>query len=345
MLNYTKWQETAEEFVAQIADCSKLKNSSILVSGATGMIGSAVMDILIYLNESKDYQMNLYAAVRNIEKCQERFSTFYQKEYFHIVSYDAGKPIDFDFTVDYVIQAASNADPAAISTQPAETLISNVYGVWQILEYVRKKEIKRMLFVSTGEIYGKNTIGEKYKENDYGAIDILNYRAAYPVGKRAAENLCASYVKEYNIDIVIARLSHAYGPTIAENDSRASAQFTHKALKKENIVMKSAGQQLRSYCYVYDSATAMLTVLLKGITNSAYNVANTNSVLSIKEIACLFAKESGTEVIFEIPSDAEKAGYNLMDMSVLDATALEKLGWNAVVDAKRGVAMTLDLMK
>lgn len=345
MLKYEKWVVTAEEFVTRIIDASRLKKCSIMVTGATGLIGSAVLDILIYLNENKGYEMNLYAAVRMPENARKRFGPFYQKPYFHIVSYDANQPVDFDFSVDYIIQAASNADPAAIQEYPVETLMSNVYGVRQMLEYSRKKQIRRMLFVSSSEVYGTNTTGELFKETDYGAVDILNPRASYPMGKRAAETLCVSYAEEYDLDTVIVRPGHIYGPTITERDSRASAQFTRKALAGENIVMKSEGRQLRSYCYVYDCATAILTVLLNGHAGSAYNISNKDSVISIRDIASLFAEKGNTQLIFEIPTDKERAGYNLMDMSALNAGALEQLGWRAVADAPRGVEMTLQLME
>ncbi len=345
MLKYEKWAVTAEDFISRIVSASRLKECSVMVTGATGLIGSAVLDILIYLNENKNYEMNLYVAVRTPDNAKKRFKPFYRKPYFHIIYYDANQPVNYEFPVDYIIQAASNADPAAIQEFPVETLMSNVYGVRQILEYSRKNQIRRVLFISSSEVYGVNTTGTPFKETDYGAVDILNPRASYPMGKRAAETLCVSYAEEYDLDTVIVRPGHIYGPTITEKDSRASAQFTRKALAGENIVMKSEGLQLRSYCYAYDCASAILTVLLNGNSGTAYNISNKDSIISIRDIATLFAEKGNTQLIFEVPTDKERAGYNLMDMSALDASALEQLGWQAVADAPKGVEMTLELME
>lgn len=335
----------AEKFISRICRCPELQNKHILITGASGMIGSAVMELLIYLNEKKEFRMQLYAAGRNEKAVLDRFGAYFEKDYFHFISYDANEEITFDLELDYIIQAASNADPKSIFRYPAETLMSNVYGTKQVLEYARRKDVSRVLFVSSSEVYGTNHTGRPFREGDYGVVDILNPRASYPVGKRAAENLCASYAKEYGADVVIVRPGHIYGPTITNNDSRASAQFTRTALKGGDIVLKSEGQQLRSYCYVYDCATAILTVLLSGKTAAAYNISNKQSIISIREIAELFAEGGNGKLVFDIPAEDEKAGYNLMDMSALDSTALEDLGWRAVVNAEEGVKMTLALMK
>lgn len=345
MIHFSSWASDAEQFISQICGCSELKSKRILVTGVSGMIGSAVMDLLIYLNEYKGFDMHLYAAARRESSVHDRFQEFCQRDYFHFVPYDANCEITFDLSLDYMIQAASNADPKAIFQYPVETLMSNVYGMEQMLEYSRRKDVTRILFVSSSEVYGTNHTGKPFRENDYGVVDVLNPRASYPVGKRAAENLCASYVKEYGMDVVIVRPGHIYGPTITDKDSRASAQFTRKALRGEDIVLKSEGKQLRSYCYVYDCATAILTVLLAGVVGTAYNISNKQSIISIRDIAELFAENGKCKLVFDIPTDDEKAGYNLMDMSALDSSALEELGWQAVVSAEEGVRRTLELME
>ena len=345
MFQYEKWEENANKYITQIVGVEQLKNSRILVTGSTGLIGSAILDILIYLNERCNFQIAIYAAARHETSVFHRFPQFIDKEYFHFISYDASAQISFDFEVDYIIQGASNADPMAISSHPSETLISNVYGMQQVLNYARKIPVKGILYISSSEVYGSNLTGKPFRECDYGAVDILNPRASYPMGKRAAETLCSCYAAEYGMHITMVRPGHIYGPTITSQDSRATAQFTRKALAKEDIVMKSAGEQLRSYCYVYDCVSAILTVLIVGKSGNAYNISNKDSIVSIRRMAELFAEKGGVSIRFEVPDNSEKASYNLMDMSALDASSLEALGWCALENDETGVDLTLELFE
>ena len=322
-----------------------LDDKSILITGGTGSFGKAftkyVLDnynpkkIIIYSrDEFKQFIM------------QNEFKQYAGKLRFFIGDVRDQERLRRAFEgVDYVIHAASNADPAAISKEPVETLMSNVFGLDQILQYAKRSSVKKTLFVSSSEIYGTNSTSKPFLEDDYGNIDLLNPRAAYPMGKRASETLCASYANEYDLNIVIARPGHIYGPTITDTDSRASAQFTRNALNHQDIIMKSAGTQLRSYCYVYDCASALLTILLNGQPTCAYNISNRHSILSISDIAKLFAKAGNVALTFENASKKEQKSYNLMSMSALDATRLENLGWHAIMDGKDGVKETLRLLK
>ena len=161
-------------------------------------------------------------------------------------------------------------------------------------------------------------------------MDILNPRACYPSSKRAAETMCATYQEEYGVDFVVVRPGHIYGPTITESDSRASAQFTRLAVKGKDIVMKSAGTQLRSYTYTLDCASAIIAVLTCGGMGEAYNISNSNSIVTIREFAECMTEISGVKLIFEQSSNKEKRSYNLMDNSSLNSEKLESLGWRRV---------------
>ena len=180
--------------------------------------------------------------------------------------------------------------------------------------------------------------------NSYGFVDILNPRACYPSSKRAAETLCAAYKKEYGVDVVIIRPGHVYGPTMTDTDNRASSQFPRDVKAGKNIIMKSAGTQLRSYCYVLDCATAILTVLLNGESGEAYNVSNKNSVVTIREMAEAFAEVGGKKLIFEEATKAESASFNLMQNSSLTSEKIEALGWSAQFDMLSGARRTLNSM-
>ena len=140
------------------------------------------------------------------------------------------------------------------------------------------------------------------------------------------------------------RPGHVYGPTATATDTRASSQFPRDVLAGQDIVMKSPGTQLRSYCYVLDCVSAVVTVLLHGRRGGAYNISNPNSVVTIRQMAQAFADAAGRKIVFDNPSDAEAKSYNLMDNSALDSSALQALGWQGLFDLPAGVAATLDAM-
>jgi nucleoside-diphosphate-sugar epimerase len=318
-----------------------LFGKKILITGATGMVCSAVVEILELLNKKHDAGISLYLAGRSEDRLKRRFGNEVDYKY---VPFDALKSCMPDVGVDYIIHGASNSNPAAYGSEPVETLLANVIGTDSMLKLAQKNDA-RMLYISSSEIYGGKEGNQPYSEGDYGFVDVLNPRACYPSGKRAAETLCLCYGKEYGVDTVIVRPGHIYGPSITESDTRASAQFTRDVLAGRNICMKSAGSQLRSYCYTLDCASAILSVLISGTTGEAYNISNKQSVVSIRTFAEVLAKTAGKEIEFDNPTDAEMKSYNMMSNSSLDSTKLEALGWSACFDIERGIRRMLEAMR
>lgn len=322
-----------------------LRNSSILITGATGLICSSVVDILLKSNEINKTNIHIYAAGRNEPKMRERFAEYLHNDKFHYVRYDATKDNKLDIDVDYVIHGASNAYPSIIAMHPVETMLSNFMGIQQLLELARTKSIKRVLYISSSEIYGLKTTKEPFKEDEYGYIDILNSRNSYSSAKRASETLCISYTKEFELDTVIVRPGHIYGPTASKDDNRVSSMFAYNVVEGKNIILKSAATQVRSYCYIMDCATAILTVLLKGSKGEAYNISNRDSMISIKHLSELFAKYGNVTIKYENPNYIEKVGFNPMTDSSLSSLKLEELGWRGKFDAELGVMRTLQVLK
>lgn len=324
----------------------KLDGKSVLITGATGLICSCVTDILLFRNKLGS-NIKLILAGRSREKTADRFMPFEEGKDYEFAYFDAVSGISpgTKNKVDYIIHGASNAHPAAYSEQPVETMLANLLGTNALLKMAADNNVERFLYISSSEVYGKKEGNEPYSETDYGYVDILNPRACYPSSKRSAETLCAAYSSEYGVDYVTVRPGHIYGPTMTESDSRASAQFARNAVNGEDIVMKSAGTQLRSYCYVTDCATAILTVLLKGKCGEAYNISNPKSVVTIRQFAEVAAKAGNVKLVIQEPSDKEKKGYNLMDNSSLTSDKLETLGWKGMASLADGVERTVESFK
>ena len=185
-------------------------------------------------------KIRILAAGRNEQKVRARFAPYDKADWFEFVYYDASA-MENTLTqpCDYIIHGASNASPNKITKEPAETMASNFIGLKFLLEHARKVNAKRVLYISSSEVYGKKDDNMPFREGEYGYIDILNPRMSYSVGKRAAETLCASFADEYGVSTVITRPGHIYGPTAAENDNRVSSAWPYDVARGQNIVMKS----------------------------------------------------------------------------------------------------------
>lgn len=301
----------------------KLSGCNILVTGATGLIGSCLVDVLMS-REERDY--DVYASGRSEGRAQELFGDYMGDEHFHFIQHDVTKPLTCDIEFDIIIHAASNASPNFFSQNPVEVMKANFEGVAHLLDYGRKHNLRRMLYISSGEVYGQGD-GSVFDEAYSGYVDILSPRSCYPSAKRAAETLCMSYAAEYGMDVVVARPSHTYGPKFTEHDNRVYAQFIRNVLQGEDIVMKSTGEQMRSWCYVVDCASALLHILLKGENMSAYNIADNSSNITIRELAEMIAKIGGRRVVIDAPTDAERKAFNPVKQSVFSTERLESLGW------------------
>ena len=294
---------------------------NVLITGATGLIGSRLAEKMLEANDC-----NVYAAGRNMERAMKRFAAFANNPHFHFVQYDVTAPLQCDISFDYIIHAASNASPNFFAEKPVEVMMSNLLGVKNLLDYGKSHGLKRFLYVSSGEVYGEGD-GRVFTEDYQGYVDINSPRSCYPSSKRATETLCAAYGKEYGIDFVIARPCHTYGPGFTEQDNRVYAQFIRNVLNSEDIIMKSTGSQMRSWLYVDDCVEGLLTILRKGASGEAYNIADASSNISIRQLAEMIADIAGRQVIIDMPSDAEKAGYNPVTKSVFSTQKLEVLGW------------------
>jgi nucleoside-diphosphate-sugar epimerase len=150
-----------------------------------------------------------------------------------------------------------------------------------------------------------------------------------------------AYAAEYGADVVIARPCHVYGPYFTEQDNRVYAQFIRNVLNDEDIVMKSTGEQFRSWCYVVDCVSALLHILLKGTSGEAYNIADADSNISIRELAETIAAIGGRKVVIDLPDADEKRGFNPVTKSVFSTDKLNSLGWKPQNHISTGMNNTI----
>ena len=340
------WKAELDELIEHFPVISQLENKTVLVTGATGLVCSAIIDVLIRYNETHIHKIGIVAAGRSKENISQRFSDYSERDYFRFLCYDATSiNTQIGFSCDYIIHGASNASPALFTKEPVETMLSNIIGTKNLLDYAKNFSVKRMLYISSSEVYGVKTIEKPLCESEYGYIDLLKARSSYSMSKRAAETLCVSYESEYGVDTVIVRPGHIYGPTARKTDKRVSSSWAYDAAFGKNIVMKSDGSQIRSYCYCLDCASAILTVLLLGEPCNAYNISNPQSVISIKEMAEIIAHTARVSIVMNLPEESERVSFNPMTNSSLDSSTLLALGWKGLFDAERGFKATVEILK
>lgn len=339
MVDNIIYREALERVIPEIA----ISDGCVLVTGASGLIGSCIIDLLMLSNEHGRH-FEVYALGRNKEKLYSRFKVFKESSNLHFIEQDIMTPLDKGISYDYIIHGASNADPRNYALYPAETMLINMEGAKNILNYCKEHPETRALLMSTFEVYGKAG-KDIYVETDSGVVDVNELRSCYPESKRCMEVLTRCYVDEYGVKAMIGRLSSIYGPTMARDDSKAHAQFIRNGLNGGDIVLKSRGEQRRTYCYVIDAVTGLLCVLAKGSFGEAYNIANENAVVSVAEVAHIVAAVAGTKVIMQLPDEIEKKGYSTPQNCILDNTKLKDLGWNGQYSIRKGIEECYKILK
>ena len=292
-----KWYQEDVYYAAMLnLPWDRFQDGTIVLSGATGMIGSFLVDVIRYRNEICHMGCQLYALARNEKKARERFWYCWEDSWFHFVRCDINEPICMDTIRDgsYIFHMASNTHPVAYATDPIGTITTNIIGLKNMLDFSVRHKARRMVFLSSNEIYGENKGDiEKFNEKYCGYIDCNTMRAGYPESKRCGESLCQAYIAQKGLDIVIPRLTRSYGPTMQMTDTKALSQFIKRAVTNQDIILKSDGTQYYSYINVVDAVSGILTILFYGECGEAYNIADNDSDITLKELAEILASYAG----------------------------------------------------
>lgn len=328
----------------------ELRGQTVLITGAAGLIGRYLTLALLLRNDLYQNDVSVIAMVRDRRKAEAAFGALLDRSDLKLALQDVCTPFDDLPMANYVIHAASPASARQYENTPVDTLAANTVGTHNTLSYAVRCAAQSVLCVSSLKVYGTVTDGsESLGEETLGRLDFTAYQNCYAEGKRVMETLCAAYNKQFDLPVKIARPAYVYGPC-AMDDDRVWAQFIANVIRREDILLKSNGAAYRSFCYVADTAAALLTVLLLGENMLPYNIADKASDVTIRELAAITAEafpDRGLALRFEHPADeAEpKEQTEAPTPEILDNVRLLSLGWTAQVDLPEGVRRTIAIME
>ena len=313
-----------------------LQGQSFIVTGATGLIGSCLVRRLQELNHAEGLGIHVICVVRNVAKAEAMFGKESDEISYYEYDFASDKPFCPPQHADYLVHLAAPTASKYFVEQPVETFCTTLFGTQQVLRYAEQQgnQLKGMLYVSTLEMYGTVLDDSKpLTEDSQGYLDPMQARSSYPMAKRAAECLCHAYSAEHGVRVMTARLAQTFGEGITENDNRVFAQFARSAKADEDIVLHTEGKLCRCYCYTADAVEAMLYILLRGESGMAYNVANEDTYISIRDMAEMVCREFGKKMKVRIELK-EGMGYSPTTYLRLDTSRLKALGWRPTHNLK-----------
>lgn len=313
-----------EKFCASFPFVDEVNGKTILVTGGTGLIGGYILKCLNALTRKNNLRVTIYATTRDLNKAKA-------KDFDGNIRWLVKDLSDMDGLpdgIDIIFHTACPTQSMYLKNNPVEVINNSIAGAKSLLDYCKANLSCRMVYISSIEIYGQKEDESKLtKEIDYGYLDHLNVRSCYPESKRLIEAMCASYAKEYGVDVTIARLTQTIGADISPNDNRVFVQFARSASKGEDIVLHTEGKSSKSYVHAIDAVNAFFFLAFRGSKGEAYNVANKETYVSIHELANFVAKNFNP-LIKVVIDKQEGLGYAPDTKINMDTSKIENLGWN-----------------
>lgn len=338
-------REDIDRILAEPVKWEKLKGKTVLLTGASGMLGSYIMTALVTLNEQKDWGMKLYGLMRHPNKLDP-----WVRDRIEVICQSVTEPIDTDVKFDFVLHTASPASPLIMREDPVGTIAANTLGAWYTLKLAHESGASGYLFISSREIYGQPLADQKlFQEDTYGFVDPLSPRSCYPEGKKAAETMCACYRSQYGLDTKIVRLAHTFGPGMTIQDGRVQADFLRDVVNNRDIVLKSEGLPVRTYTYVADAVSGIFRVLLNSPDDEmVYNISSEDATVRIRDLAQAMADaypERHLKLVFDIPEKKGNDGTAPFTLGILSADKLKGLGWTPHNTLKEGIQRTVTYLE
>lgn len=299
----------------------------ILVTGGAGFIGSHMIDKL--MKDERNYVMcldNCFSGEKaNVQE-------WLNNPRFEFIRHDVVDPINLE--VDQIYHMACPASPVFYQYDPIKTIKTGVIGSMNMLDLAVRCRA-RILLTSTSEVYGDPDVHPQ-REDYWGNVNTIGIRSCYDEGKRIAETLFFDYMRQYGIEIRVARIFNTYGPRMLENDGRVVSNFIVQCLSGQPLTVYGTGDQTRSFCYVSDMVEGLYK-LMNGDEIGPVNLGNPGEY-TMKELASevqALIDPSSSITYKPLPSDDPRRRKP-------DITkAKEKLGWEPVVPLKDGLEKTI----
>lgn len=342
-------QEDLENITDSNIPLKELKDKTVFITGATGLIGSLLVRTLLCCNRKKNTNVRILALVRNRDKAEKIFKDLLKNESIEIVVGDITGKLEINKKIDYIFHCASVTASKVMISKPVDVIRTAINGTENMLELAREKSVKSMIYISSMEMYGSfaEDPGKKVSEDMLGYINPLIIRSNYPESKRMCENMCVAYAAQYHVPVKIARLAQTFGAGVLSGENRVFAQFARSAMNGLDIVLHTQGKSEGNYCYTSDVMRALLILLIKGKDAEAYNIANEEAHITIAAMANMVAAEiaeTPVSVIFDIP-DKNLYGYANDTKMHLDASKMEALGWKPEVNLKEAYKRLIGSMQ